>query len=91
MSIVSTVVRRASSIAQALLVVLSSAAVVHAQTGRITGLVSDSAAAFPVTGVNITVIGTTLGAVSGDNGRYTITAVPAGTYTLEARRLGYAP
>ena len=33
----------------------------------------------------------TFGAVSSDNGRYTIAAVLPGTYTLEARRLGYAP
>jgi hypothetical protein len=29
--------------------------------------------------------------MSGESGRYTIAAVPPGTYTLEARRLGYAP
>ena len=91
MSIVPPIVRRAASFSQALLVLLCAATSAVAQTGRITGSVSDSTAGFPVSGVSITVTGTTLGAVTSDEGRYTIGAVPPGTYTLEARRLGYTP
>jgi hypothetical protein len=65
--------------------------VVSAQTGRITGTVTDSAAGFPVGGVTISVTGLNLGAQSADDGRYTFASVPPGTYTVEARRLGYAP
>jgi len=81
--------RRAAMLVQALLLSIS-ASVVGAQTGRITGVITDSMAATPVSGVNISLTGTTLGAVSGDNGRYVINA-PPGTYTVEARRLGYSP
>jgi TonB-linked SusC/RagA family outer membrane protein len=54
-------------------------------------MIADSATASPVAGVSVAITGTTLGAVSADNGRYTIAAVPPGTYTLEARRLGFLP
>jgi TonB-linked SusC/RagA family outer membrane protein len=90
-NIVPPTVRRASIIAQALFLTLGAATTAIAQNGRITGTVLDSSAAFPVAGVNIAITGTTLSSVSGDNGRYTINAVPPGTYTVEARRLGYTP
>jgi TonB-linked SusC/RagA family outer membrane protein len=88
-STVASAKRRALLLLQALLLI-GCASLVHAQTGRITGLITDSASAAPVSGVNISLVGSTLGAVSGDNGRYTINA-PPGTYTVEARRLGYSP
>lgn len=63
----------------------------QAQGGRVVGTVKDSAAGFPVGGTNVLIAGTTLGAQTADDGRYVITGVQAGTYTVEARRLGYAP
>jgi len=83
--------RAARLFSQALLFVLVIATTARAQTGRITGIIADSAQGFPVSGVNVAIIGTTLGGLSSESGRYTIAAVPPGTYTLEARRLGYAP
>jgi TonB-linked SusC/RagA family outer membrane protein len=83
--------RRASMKFAMALSFLLCATVARAQAGRITGTVIDSSAGSPVSGINIAVIGTTLGAVTGDNGRYNINGVAPGTYTLEARRLGYAP
>src|SRR5512133_4375792 len=90
-STVPPTVRRAVAFFQTLVVILCVSATANAHTGRITGIISDSAAGFPVSGVNAAVVGATRGAQSGDNGRYTIAGVPPGTYTLEARRLGYAP
>jgi TonB-dependent SusC/RagA subfamily outer membrane receptor len=75
----------------ALLLCILTAAAGHAQTGRITGTVTDSAGGNPVPGVTIAVTGSRLAAVSADDGRYTISGVPAGTYRLEARRVGYQP
>ena len=73
------------------LLLLACAAAAHAQTAaRITGVVTDSGAGTPLPGVTVTITGTNLGAQTADNGRYTLAAVPAGTYTVEARRLGYA-
>ena len=73
------------------LLLLFCASVGQAQTGRIAGIVTDSAHGFPVTGVTISIPGTNLGTTTADNGRYTLPAVPPGTHTLELRRLGYAP
>jgi TonB-linked SusC/RagA family outer membrane protein len=79
----------------ACLLVLASSigTVAHAQggAGRVTGTVSDSATGQPVAEALVTVVGTRFGARTDNVGRYAITGVPAGTYRIEARRLGYRP
>jgi outer membrane receptor protein involved in Fe transport len=69
-------------------VTLSQAAPTAAARGRITGRVLDPQGA-GMSDVGIQVVGTTLGALSGVDGRFTLPAVPAGTVTLLARRIGY--
>jgi len=63
---------------------------VLAQTGRITGKVTSAEGARPIPGAQVVVAGTTTGAVTRDDGRYTITVQP-GRYTVRALRLGFAP
>ncbi len=69
----------------------------QAATGRVTGVVTDSATGAPVIGVTLSLdpsgVRATprLEARSDDNGRYAFPAVPVGTYTIELRRLGYRP
>lgn len=64
----------------------------QAQTGRITGQVTDTAGGRPLGGVEISVVGaTTVGARTDAEGRYTIGAVTAGNVQVRARMLGYAP
>ena len=58
-------------------------------TGRITGVVTDSASDRPVGNVQVTVVGTRIGAVTDAQGRYTINNAPTGTRSIEARRIGY--
>ncbi len=60
-----------------------------AATGTIAGTVTDSATGTPVPGAQASIVGTTLGAVTGPDGRYTITRVPAGTHRVQIRRLGF--
>lgn len=60
-----------------------------AQTGKITGVVTDTETGKPVEGAAVVVQGTTLGANTNAAGRYFIIQVPPGTYTVQARRLGY--
>ena len=60
-----------------------------AQNGRITGTITSIGDDRPVAGAQIQVVGTTLGALSGDDGRYSILA-PAGTYRLRVLRIGFA-
>ena len=68
----------------------------HAQesdlpTGRIVGRIIDARSGAGLSSVGVQVVGTTLGATSGVDGRFMILKVPAGTVTLHARRIGYTP
>jgi iron complex outermembrane receptor protein len=58
-----------------------------AQTGRISGTVTDSANV-PLAGAQVTVVGKSLRAGSDESGRFTIAGVAPGTYELRAQRLG---
>lgn len=69
---------------------LAAPQVVEAQTGRISGLVTDAATGQPIEGVQVGVLGTGFGAITPANGRYFIVGVPPGTYTVSARRIGYS-
>ncbi|HSA56107.1 MAG TPA: TonB-dependent receptor [Gemmatimonadaceae bacterium] len=61
------------------------------RTGRIVGRVIDAGTGQGISDVGVQVVGTRLGAVSGVDGRFTIPSVPAGTVTLQARRIGFQP
>lgn len=61
-----------------------------AQAGRITGAVTSAEGARPIANVHVVVVGTRLGTVTGDDGRYNIAADP-GTYTVRASRIGLVP
>src|SRR5919198_1229175 len=59
--------------------------------GRLVGRVVDQSTGQGLSDVGVQVVGTTIGAMSGVDGRYTISGVPAGTVTIHVRRLGYQP
>jgi outer membrane receptor for ferrienterochelin and colicin len=61
----------------------------RAATGRITGRVVDAVTGAGLADVGVQVVGTTLGTMSGVDGRFTLNNVPAGTATVQARRIGY--
>jgi hypothetical protein len=63
----------------------------QAPTGRIVGRIIDAGTGQGLTDVGIQVVGTTLGTSSGVGGRYTLPPIPAGTVTLQVRRLGFQP
>lgn len=56
---------------------------------RIGGRVTDAASGKPVAGASIQVVGTSITALTGDDGRFAIASAPAGIYSLEARRIGF--
>jgi hypothetical protein len=66
---------------------LVTTALALAQTVQITGTVTSSEDGLPLPGVAVTVSGTTIGAVTDANGRYTIN-VPANATTLQFKFLG---
>ena len=61
----------------------------EAQTGKLTGVVTDAESGKPIEGVAVVIQGTTLGANTNATGRFFIIQVPPGTYTVQARRLGF--
>lgn len=59
--------------------------------GTITGYVVNGVTQSPLAGATIRVVGTKYGAVSKQDGRFTIRNVPAGVYTVLASSIGYTP
>ena len=62
---------------------------VFANNSTIEGTIVDIKSNKPLFGANIMLEGTNLGSASQDNGIYTITNIPIGTYTLRAMFIGY--
>ena len=60
-------------------------------TGTVRGRVVESSANRPVAEVQVTVAGTRLGALTNEQGEFTIGNVPVGVRTVSARRIGYQP
>jgi TonB-linked SusC/RagA family outer membrane protein len=60
-----------------------------AQTGTVRGTVTDAETGEPLPGVNITITEIQQGAATGVEGTYEIAGVPAGTYDIEARFVGF--
>ena len=81
--------RRAHRLFTTLLLMLAPA-LLAAQGGTIRGRVADAAGA-PLARALIAAEGAGLRATSDEQGRYEIRGVPAGSYTLRARLLGYVP
>ena len=73
------------------LALLIPGAAAQGATGRVTGTVTDAATAEPLVGVNVVVVGTTRGAATDADGRFSISGVPTGTVALEARFVGFEP
>jgi len=68
---------------------LAFAPVFSATTGKITGVVKDAASGEPLTGVNVMVVGTYLGAISGLGGGFDIINVPVGIVSVQASMMGF--
>lgn len=62
-----------------------------AATGTVTGSVHDQKTGEELVGASVLLVGTTLGASADLEGKFTLRAVPAGTYELRVSYLGYAP
>lgn len=61
----------------------------QAQTGQITGTVIDAETQEPLPGVNVVLVGTTVGSSTDLDGHYEITGIEPGTYTVRASFVGY--
>ncbi|MEX0845452.1 MAG: TonB-dependent receptor [Balneolaceae bacterium] len=65
-------------------------AFVHAQSGKIQGKVIEAGTNEPLINATVSIAGTTIGTVTDLDGEYLLLNVEPGTYTLEARYLGFA-
>jgi len=59
------------------------------QPGKVKGTVKDAETNEPLSGVTVIVEGTVLGAPTDNNGRFTISRVPAGRHSIRAAAVGY--
>lgn len=60
-----------------------------AQTGKLSGQVTDAETGEPLFGTNVIIEGTTLGAAADINGYYSVLNIRPGTYTVDYRFIGY--
>ncbi len=70
---------------------LTAPAGLDAQQGVIQGQVADAEDLAPVTGAQVFLPDTEIGAITGEDGRYRLTGVPAGEHTVRVQLLGYRP
>src|SRR5690349_12371551 len=85
-SLPSISVRRAVGIAVAL---AATSLTAQAQQGRVTVTVKDAGTQQPVGQAQVQIVGTTLGGLTGPEGRFLIRGVPAGTHQVRVLRVGY--
>ncbi|HEX3157870.1 MAG TPA: SusC/RagA family TonB-linked outer membrane protein, partial [Gemmatimonadaceae bacterium] len=57
---------------------------------QISGVVTNAATQQPIPGVQVVIQGTTLGAMTRDDGRYVIPNVPDGTHRIRTQRIGFS-
>ena len=62
-----------------------------AQTGAVSGIVVDKSTLEPLPSAAVQILGSSLGASSNEEGKFTITGVPFGTYQVRASIVGYEP
>jgi hypothetical protein len=84
-----TVVTRRTQgyIAGALVLLISG--LLGSNVGTVRGKVVDQETGSPLPGVNVYIVGTSMGAATDDEGEYYIINVPVGTYDLRATMIGY--
>ncbi|HSJ07867.1 MAG TPA: SusC/RagA family TonB-linked outer membrane protein [Longimicrobiales bacterium] len=81
---------RKSWLAAGLLVLLCVPAHLDAQgTGAVQGTVVEATSRQPLSGVQVIVVGTTIGGVTNDDGRFLLLNVPVGQRTIRAELIGF--
>jgi TonB-linked SusC/RagA family outer membrane protein len=79
-------------LSRVLALTLVAAASLGAQsTGTISGRVVDSASRQPLSAVSLRIVGTQRGAMTRDDGTFSLAGVPAGAQRIRASRIGFAP
>lgn len=74
----------------ALAALIGAAVNAQAQQGEISGRVADSTSGLPIAAAQVNVVGTTLGGLTNNDGRYSIRGVTPGRVEVRVLRLGFA-
>jgi outer membrane receptor protein involved in Fe transport len=74
-----------------MLILLAAVSAWAGTTGKIAGTVTDKESGEALPGVNVMIVGTTVGAATNIHGEFFIINVPPGAYTLRATLIGYGP
>ena len=72
-----------------LMIVVSGASGLAAQTGAVTGVVTDATSGQPLDGARVSLAGTRISALTASDGRYLLGSAPAGTQTVKVVIFGY--
>ena len=72
-----------------LMLFLSANLLLAGTTGKIVGIVKDAQTGEPLAGVNIQIVGTTMGGATDSDGTFVILNIPPGLYMLEFSYIGY--
>ena len=89
----SSLIRRAAALSALALAALAHPTTLRAQaaTGTVRGRITEGTGGRGIPEVQVTITGTRIGALTNQNGEFTLAAVPTGARTVEARRIGYQP
>ena len=71
------------------LALLAVPSLLQAQTGNVTGAITDAGTLAPLEAVQVSIVGRGTGGATNADGRYLIAGVPVGDVTLRVERLGY--
>ena len=71
------------------LALLTAPTLLQAQTGNVTGLITDAGTLAPLEAVQVSIVGQGIGVTTNAQGRYLIQGVPVGEVTIQVERLGY--
>ncbi|MDL1893873.1 hypothetical protein FBQ87_13450, partial [Sphingobacteriales bacterium CHB3] len=71
------------------MLLLGTLGTIHAQTGVLAGKVFDEQTGEELVGANVLIVGTTTGATTDIDGKYTVRNIPVGTYSVRISFVGY--
>jgi len=83
--------RRLSFLGACALALFAFPAAAQTPTGIVEGVVTEGSSSRPLSGVQVSIVGTTMGAVTSSTGAFRIPGVPAQVHNLRARLLGFSP
>jgi TonB-linked SusC/RagA family outer membrane protein len=81
---------KAGRVGVAVAALLFAATSIQAQTGTLTGRVTDAETEQPIAAVQVAIANLSIGALTQQDGTYNLLNVPAGTHTVSVQRIGYS-